>query len=207
MTSLFVLWPLLLPAAGMPRDVVRVSAHIDADRLEVGQEYALVLDVRLKDGWSSSGSGVPNAILQIKVPRSVELVGKVLKTPKELGRNEYLRAPFERLIKDNPTRVMFKLLGKPRKKDGLRFNILAYVHHEGTDDYAFIRRRYKIRLKPEARASRISPRRSDWGVGKELQLQDKAVSFKLPRADGTRLSLKKYLGKKNVVVTTYRAFW
>jgi len=207
MTSLVLLLPLLFPAADLPKDVINVSARIEADSLNVGEEYDVLIDVKMKDGWSASASGLPSAILQIKVPRSVKLAGKVLETQRELAKNEYLRMPFERLIKENPTRVKFKLLRKPKKKDRLRFNVLAYVHSPDGNDDGFVRRRFKLKVKPGAEATSISAKHSSWGRGKELQLGDKAVPFKLQRADGSTASLKSYLGKKNVVVTTYRAFW
>lgn len=207
MTTLVLLFPLLLSAADLPKDVISVSARIEADSLEVGKEYEIAVDVQMKDGWSASDSGIPNAILQIKVPRSIQLDGKVLETQQELSQNEFLRAPFERLIKQNPTRIRFKLLREPKQNDYLRFNVLAYVHSSDGDDHWFARRRYRMRIEPGATASRVSTKRSSWGVGKELQLEDEAVPFDLPRADGTTVSLKRYLGKKNIIVTTYRAFW
>ncbi len=207
MTALVLLLPMLLSAADLPEDVINVSARIEADSLNVGEEYEILLVVQMKDGWSASDSGIPNAILQIKVPRSVQLAGKVLETQQELAKNEYLRMPFERLIKENPTRIKFKLLRKPKKKDRLRFNVLAYVRPSSGDDHWFVRRRLKLKIEPGARASSVSTKRSSWGRGKELQLGDKAARFALPRADGSTVSLKSYLGKKNIIVMTYRAFW
>ena len=40
-----------------------------------------------------------------------------------------------------------------------------------------------------------------------LQIGDRADAFTLARADGTTISLADYKGKKNVLITTYRAFW
>jgi len=76
MTTLVLLFPLLLSAADLPKDVISVSARIEADSLEVGKDCEIVLDVQMKDGWSASDSGIPNAILQIKVPRSIQLEGR-----------------------------------------------------------------------------------------------------------------------------------
>ena len=62
-------------------------------------------------------------------------------------------------------------------------------------------------LEPGATATEGSANESDWGKGDFLKIGDKAEPFELPRADGSTLSLGEYLGKKNVIVTTYRAFW
>ena len=59
-----------------------------------------------------------------------------------------------------------------------------------------------------ARAKEADRNASDWGENKRrLQLGDKAALFELPRADGSTVPLAQYLGRKNVLVTTYRAFW
>ena len=42
---------------------------------------------------------------------------------------------------------------------------------------------------------------------KLLKIGDKAPAFNLPRPDGTAFDVSQWLGKKNVIVTTYRAFW
>jgi peroxiredoxin len=52
----------------------------------------------------------------------------------------------------------------------------------------------------------VAPTRSEWGQTQTLQIGDKAEKFALP-SKGSKVSLKKYLGKKNVIVNTYRAFW
>ena len=92
----------LLAAAPMPEDAVVVSARIDARALRIGREYEIVLDISVKDGLSSSSAGIQAPILQIDVPSSVKLTGKVLKTYKQLSRNEFLQEPFERLVPDSP---------------------------------------------------------------------------------------------------------
>ncbi len=48
---------------------------------------------------------------------------------------------------------------------------------------------------------------SKWGKNQLLKIGDKAAAFMLPRADGEKVGLKQYRGKKNVIVTTYRAHW
>ena len=74
-----------------------VAVGYSTDALTVGQEYEVVLDVQFNDGWSGSEAGIGAPILQINVPDSVELTGKVLTDYKALSRNEFLNEPFERL--------------------------------------------------------------------------------------------------------------
>ena len=210
MTQLLLSMAFVCLASSPAGDALQVSARIEAEALEVGQEYDVVLEVGMEDGWSASNSGVPNALLQIQVPPSVELSGEVLKTHRELSRNEFLQAPFERLIEEKTTRIQFKLRQKPSKKERIRFNILAYTSSSGDDDHWFVRQRYSLKLKPGAKAKRsrkAKALRSDWGQQNELTLGEKIKPIGLPRADGSMVYLRKYLGKKNIIVTTYRAFW
>ena len=68
--------------------------------------------------------------------------------------------------------------------------------------------RFELPLEPGVEAEEVAADESSWGVDEELlQIGDKAVDFELPRADGTTVKLSDYLGKKNIIVTTYRAFW
>lgn len=206
MVKLLILVPLLFGSTPGSNDEVTIDARIEADRLEVGQEYEIVLDVRFKTNLLASGAGMPAPILQIQAPQSVRLSGKVLRSYKELSRNEFLQAPFERLIQDVPTRVPFTLVREPAPEDQFSLNVLAYVSNgKGT---SFVRRRLTLPVRASATAKEADPNTSDWGVNKRLlQLGDKAALFELPRADGSTVSLAQHLGKKNVVVTTYRAFW
>ena len=206
MAKLLILVPLLYGSTPGSNDEVTIDARIEADRLEVGQEYEIVLDVRFKTNLSASGAGMPAPILQIQTPQSVRLSGKVLRSYKELSRNEFLQAPFERLIKDAPTRVPFTVVREPAPEDQFSLNVLAYVSNG--KETSFVRRRLTLPVRASATAKEADPNTSDWGVNKRLlQLGDKAALFELPRADGSTVSLARYLGRKNVVVTTYRAFW
>lgn len=195
----------MVSAAGVDVDRVSVSARIDADKLIVGQEAIILVNVDLRDGLSASDAGIPAPLLQIQVPRSVRLSGKHLTKYRELSRNEFLQAPFERMIEASPLEVGFKLLRKPRPDDVIHLNVLAYV--SDGEDVRFVRRRVAVKLEAGAVAEAVDATRSDWGTGDLLQIGSKAAGFELPRADGSTVSLGQFLGKKNVVVTTYRAFW
>ncbi|MFQ5501843.1 MAG: hypothetical protein ACE5EQ_06025 [Phycisphaerae bacterium] len=202
-----MLVPLVLSAPNPPDDVVTVSATLQADRLEIGQSYSFVVEARFKDGWSASDSGIPKPFLQIKTPPSVQLDGKVLKTQRELSKNEYLREPFERLMQGNETTVRFTLVDEPGEDERIALNIIAYASDDPANDAWFIRKRMELPVRPGATAELINATESDWGTGDELQIGDQAELFELPRADGSKVSLEQYRGKKNVLVTTYRAFW
>jgi len=135
------------------------------------------------------------------------LSGRVLKTHRELSRNEFISEPFERQLRDATERIRFKLERQPAKGDYFALNLTAYLSKDGDDDSWFIRRRLKLRLTPNAAAKHIKPRRSDWGTEKLWQIGDKVESFELPTADGRTVSLSDYLGKKNIIISTYRAHW
>ncbi len=207
MTVLAILTLLAVAVASPPPDSpLVISAKLLADQLVVGQEYTIELNVQLADGWSTSSAGVPAPILQIDVPKSVELSGKVLETHQELAKNDFLDAPFERLIKDWPARVDFKLTRRPGDHDAIRMNVLAYVGDD-SGDARFFRRRLVLPVKPNAVAEIGSPDESNWGKVKSLQIGDKAKPFELPTGDDRKVNLEDYLGKQNVIITTYRAFW
>ncbi len=206
MVPLMLLGLLCIPT--LPADeAVNVSARLDAENLLVGEPYEILVEFNMADGWSASGAGIPHPILQILVPASAKLAGDTLRSQKELSGNEFLRAPYERLIDEQPMRVQFRLTKEPAPGESFEFNVLAYVSRSDEDDSWFVRRRLKLPLAPGAESKEVSVDRSDWGKTKLLQLGDKATSFILPRADGSKVKLRDYRGKKNVVVTTYRAHW
>ena len=197
----------LFLATSAPEDLVTVSARIEADELEVGRNHDIVVDIAFKEGFSGSAGGIPGAILQIDVPPSARLTGRVLKTRKEQSRNEYLQEPFERLIKETPAYVEFTLRRPPAKKERFGISVLAYVGTDGGEDAWFVRRRSALPLLPNAKGEVVAPTDSQWGEEDVLQIGDKAEAFTLPTADGLTVSLDQYVGKKNVIVTTYRAYW
>lgn len=190
-----------------PGEAFSVSARLDTASIAVGNKYEIVLDWSVGEGLSSDGAGVPAPILQIDVPRGVTLSGKVLKKYGDLAQNEFLQAPYARLLKESPARIEFKLRKELTDGDKIGLNILAYVGSSESGEVTFVRRRLELEVAPNATATTAEPTTSKWGIGKRLHIGDKAAGFSLPQADGTKVALKDYLGKKNIIVTTYRAFW
>lgn len=194
-----------------PADAVRVTARIAArdgvERLAVGEEHALVLEVDWA-GASAGESGVPAPILQIDVPPSVELVGEELTTYDQLKRNEFLMEPWERLVERFPATIRFRLVAEPAADETIGLVVLAYVSTEPGVDDAFLRRRVELPVQAGAVARPGDDADSSWGPDEELYaIGDRVEPFDLPRADGTRLDLSQRLGAGNVIVTTYRAHW
>lgn len=191
-----------------PGDVLSISATLEADQLAVGSNYEIVLKVEIKEGWSAAAAGVPSPLVQIDVPPSVELSGKVLTSQRELSRNEFLEAPFERLLKSEEEHIGFSLVKAPGAKEQIGLNIMAYVSQDPTVDSFFIRRRFALDVKPRAQAVSVVAAQSDWGIDKHLlQIGDPAEDFSLPKAFDPPIGLGNYLGQKNIIVTTYRAHW
>ena len=193
--------------AAAPDDTFSVSARIDAGSLEVGKEYDIVIEWNVAEGLSPGAAGVPAPILQIDAPRVIQLSGKVLRDRRELSQNEFLQAPYERLLKDSPARIGFKLRKEPGSDDSIGLNILAYLGSEESGEARFVRRRLELQIAPNASATDADPANSHWGKNQLLTIGDKAAGFKLPRANGEKVTLKQYRGKKNVLVTAYRAHW
>lgn len=115
---------LVVLGAQPPVDVLAVSPKLEADALTVGPEYDIVLRVAIKDGWSASGASVPAPLLQIDAPPAVKLSGKTLSSYQELSRNEFLQAPFERLLKAKEERVEFTLVRPPGQGEQISLNVM-----------------------------------------------------------------------------------
>jgi len=197
-----------LPHDPAPGDEVPVYAFIAADSLEVGGEYELEIFVDLPAAANASESGAPAPFLQIDVPPSIQLGGRYLKTYKELSENEFLQEPYERLLKENPARIPFKVVAEPGEDERIALNILGYVKPGGGERDFFMRRRFELPVEAGVDAEEVAAENSGWGVDEKLlKIGDQAVDFALPRADGTKVKLSDHLGKSNVIVTTYRAFW
>ncbi len=199
---------LVLFVSQPPGDVLSVSATLEADELSVGSNYEIVLKVEIKEGWSAATAGVPAPLVQIDAPPSVELSGKVLTSQRELRKNEYLQAPFERLLKNEEEHIGFSLVKTPGAGEQIGLNIMAYVSQDPTVDSFFIRRRFALDVKPRAQAVGVAAVKSDWGIDTHLlQIGDPAEDFSLPKAFDPPIGLGNYLGQKNIIVTTYRAHW
>ena len=68
-------------ADGAPSDeAIRVNAYVMAEELEVGKSYELAVEIELASGLSLTDAGIPAPVLQIDVPPSIQLEGKVLTT-------------------------------------------------------------------------------------------------------------------------------
>ncbi len=197
----------LLPVGQLPGGALAATATIPAESLEAGESYEIMLRVELGEGLSVSEAGVPKMLLQLDVPKGVKLLGREFKPQAELAKNEFLEEPYERLIEPGESAIGFKLTRAPKPNAQIGINLVAYSNAADSDDAHFIRRRLVLPVEGGAVSSRPSDASSKWGRNKTHRIGDKAVGFVLPGADGAKVSLKKYRGKKNVIVTTYRAHW
>jgi len=207
--SLFALSPFgTLSDEPPPQDVLSVTASLDASSLEVGGRYRVLVSVKVDEGWSTTISQVPKPILQIQVPACASLEGKVLETYKELSRVSFLRMPFERVLGGGSESVAFELTSEPKAGDAFAFNVVAFVSRDPETSSWFVRRRVLVDIVPGARGKADASGESSWGADpKLLQIGKHVEPFELPRADGSIFRLADHLGKRPVLVTTYRAFW
>ena len=203
-----LLLPLLL-SAGDQTDAVRVSATLTSDSLTVGETFEVAIDVAFADGVTASKSGSPALFLQLDVPPSAQPTGRRLETYKELAQNEFLQEPWERLLTDDNRTLGFELVLDPAPGEFLSLNIVGYVRSDENPDGWFLRRRLELELKPGATSRPAKRASSNWGIDDDaLQIGAKAPAFSLPLVDGSgTFDLSEHLGKRNVIVTTYRAFW
>jgi len=202
----YAMMAVLLFGGAPPAEVMRVSARIDAESLDVGKEYALVVRTSFAQGVSASGAGIPLPLIQLQVPASVKLVGKELTSLKELSKNEFLHAPYERVMRGHEDRIKFTVTAAARPGDAIAINVMAYVSDESANDAWFIRRRLNVPLSPGAESHEADANDSTWGADQTLKIGDAADDFALPQGDGATVSLKDFRGKF-VVACTYRAHW
>ncbi len=196
----------LLLTSTAPADVLSATATIKGE-LKPGASARLVVEIKTKEGWSLTNAGIPNAIIQMDTPACAELKGERAKSKKQLSRTGFMRHPDERLAEGPATTFEFELKKAPGPDDHFFINVLAYASPPDGADAWFIRRRIAIPVRESAVSSIVDASPSDWGVDNDLQLGDKAPLMKLPKADGTLVDLAEHLGKKNIVITTYRAHW
>ena len=211
----------LLTAAPPAESPVTLSASLNADELTVGEAHQIALTATLADGWifPESRTAIRGLIVQIDVPRSATLAGQVLTDPRELARNEYLQSPYERLVEPGETTIEFTLNAAAGAAPGpalapasggnetIGVNITAYVQKAGTDEHVFIRRRLELPLKAGAEAVEGNAGNTHWGAADTLHVGDMADAFSLPQFGGAMVDLKDHLGRKNIIITTYRAHW
>ena len=201
MLPLLVL-PLLAPSSA---DAVRVSAYLDASELSVGSKYEIIVELEMADGVKSSNARIA-PMLQIDVPEGVELEGRVVETYEELAGNEFLNEPFERMLGEFPAHVGFQLTEAPEKGRTIGLNVIGYFV-DASGQHSFLRQRLELPLVAGAEA-KTGEEASTWGRNDTLlQIGQKASEFELPREDGSPVALSDYVGDKNIIVTTYRAFW
>ncbi|MCZ6834561.1 MAG: hypothetical protein O7G85_02190 [Planctomycetota bacterium] len=186
---------------------IKLSAQFAETELQVGEVHQIELTLNLPEGWSCTNSGMRSAMLQIEVPDCVTLSGKVLTEYRELSRNEFVQEPFEREIQAGTTTIEFTLTGEPTKGETISLNIVAYLNQEGSDEHHFLRKRLELPVKAGSKAIEGDASDTSWGEHDTLLVGDKADTFTLPQYGGTEINLDDYLGKKNIIVTTYRAHW
>ena len=190
-----------------PADAVRASANLLASELTVGQRYEIAVELELEDGTSLSDAGVPAPFLQLDVPAGVELEGKVLDSYRDLARNGFVNAPYERMLSELPAKIAFTLTDTPAKDATIGMNIVGYVTN-AAGEQGFLRRRLELPLEAGAAALEVPATRSTWGKDEtRLQIGQSVKELVLPRADGSELALSSLLGEKNLLLVTYRAHW
>jgi hypothetical protein len=128
-------------------DAVTLRASLPDAALEVGTTVTIELQLEIADAWSSTDAGIPKPILQIEVPPSARLAGKVLTGRRELARNEFLRAPFERMIAPGQSTVELELTGAPAPGETFGLNVIGYLATADGEDAWFVRRRVELPLR------------------------------------------------------------
>lgn len=208
----FIVVPLALLfgvfASTPPADTLSASARLaESGQFMKGAKSRLVVTSKVKEDWDGAAAAIPNVIVQVKVPPSVKLIGDRETSLRKLSKAEFLRLPDERLTADGKTEFPFEFIGEPKANERFEINLLAYVTNPDETNVWFVRKRIALPIAADATSVDIDASDSSWGVDDELQLGDSVPSMTLPRLEGEPLDIGKYLGKRNVVITTYRAHW
>ncbi|MGE3182955.1 MAG: hypothetical protein AB7N71_15100 [Phycisphaerae bacterium] len=198
MAGLFI--ALLAP----PPDAIRISAELKPGALMVGQNHKFEVAASMAAGWSSKKQ--PPLITQLDYPACVAPVDKVLKG-KELAENEFIAEPYEYLLRENGREIEFRLIAAPADGDAIGINVIGYLRGEDDDAVWFVRKRFELPLKPGAAADPADAADSKWSEPNVLQIGDKLPAISLPQADGEKVDFAEHAKGKNLVITTYRAFW
>lgn len=200
-------WTLALGAAGpgwdgdvAPKDIVTFSASLSAERIEVGQTYTIDVVARPNPGYHIAGKPVP-LLLQMDVPASIEL------TPAKVQKGEHIQAPYEVTVEDGRRQVEFRVKSPVGPDDTVLINLVGYVASTAKDQAWLVRRRGRVAIRPGAKLILERANRNDWHDDTNLTIGDRAVPFKLPDKDGKIYDLEEHLGRKNIILITYRAFW
>ena len=203
MISILCLTLALGAADAAPKDLVTFSATLGAGTIQVGQTYTVnvTAQVNSRSGYSLAGRRPIPMVLQMKAPASIEL------TQARVTRGEHLRPPYEVTVDDGRRAIRFRVKSAPKPGDALVINLVGYVESVDKKSAWMIRRRGTIEIKPGAKLVEEPATRSDWQESSTLAIGDDAAAFNLPDKDGKRHGLRKFKGKKNVLVITYRAFW
>ena len=203
--------PVRSPNVGDPDPLV-VTASLSRAALLPGVEHHLVVSFRLAEEWSARGlpligSVAPQPLLQLDVPRGVELTGPRADTPDEILRAAYVDLPYERVLYEAQTRIEFRVTAELEPDTTIEFNVLLYVLPPGEGRARAIRQRYRLPLEPGARAVRVPATASGWGRGSRLQLGDRLPDLRLPRVFGPECALAELTGgeKRSLVVMTYHS--
>lgn len=188
-------------------EAVAIRAWLEPGPLEVGAEGAFVVELEYGDGVHASEAGIPAPFLQLDVPDGVRLSERHITDLKELANNEYLQAPYERLMSDTRVRVPFELEAAPA--DGASVGIVLSGYVTTADDAFYLRERLELPLREGARAVPGDDRDSSWGTDPGLlAIGDRVPDFELPGVGADeRVRLSEELRRGHVLLTTYRAFW
>lgn len=194
----------LLPA-GLPEGAARIKAEMGKRPLTVGSQSSFSVAATFAPGLSATEAGVPHPIVQFDVPKGVELTGPKPEDFRAFAKDEFLSKPYEMLLDRRRQAVRFKVTQEMAEHATIGINLIAYV--KDGDETEFVRRRAELPLVPGAVAEQVEARTSQWGDFPTLQVGDEAPDFSLPQSTGEKVTLSDFRGKKNVVVTTYRAHW
>lgn len=193
-------------------DPLALHAELPDRPLEVGVVAELSIRYELGAGWTVPGNpllpgGAPAAMIQLDAPPAVRFEGDEAETFQALLRNAFLDVPHERMITAEATTLRFEVLAELEPESAVELNLVLYAAPDAGKDRRprLIRQRYRIPLRPGARARRIDVGAAAWGRHDVLALGDTAPGFELPTPFGEPLVLDELKGEGLVLLTTYRS--
>lgn len=154
--------PFLLP----PEEAVRFEARLDlrptGEQPAAGDRAEIRVELAWPDTVSASEAGLPAPILQLDVPACARLTEEHVTGYRALSRNEFLEAPYERLVRDTTASIPLELVAPPAEGDTVGLVLVAYVSDPAGERVRFLRRRIELPLAPGATSRAGDDLDSSW---------------------------------------------
>ncbi len=210
MSPLIPLFPIILASVcttQVQRPPIDDSTIVTRAQMTRGPDYSILIEFDLSADANRERIELTSPIVQLDVPESVRLNGPRRETHDHMRWSGFIEEPFEWLVEEGKVKVSFNLRKDvpPGTTIGLSFTAFVRID-DGANDY-FLRRRLELPVRANSKSIPGDARDSAWGENAaRWRIGDVVRPFSLPRADGSRFDASEHLGKRRIVLVTYRGY-